>query len=84
MRMVSNRHVTGASVKRFKKVHVQHKAYVVKPVEKAEEKEPVVVVEDPVVEEVQEEVLETPKPRRRSKKVEETLENNEEKPEYDG
>lgn len=82
--MVSNRHVTGASVKRFKKVHVQHKAYVVKPVEKAEEKVPVVVVEAPVVEEVKEEESKPQKLRNRKKKVEETPENNEEKPEYDG
>ena len=32
MRMVSNKHVTSTSMKRFKKVHVQHKEYVAKPV----------------------------------------------------
>lgn len=36
--MVSNKHVTGTSMKRFKKVHVLHKEYVVKPVERVEVK----------------------------------------------
>lgn len=86
--MVTNKHVTSQSVKRFKKVHVQHKAYVAKPVEKVEVviEEPVVekkVAETPAIEEEQNEVLAAPKPRVRRKKAED-IENNEEKPEYDG
>lgn len=105
MRMVSNKHVTSTSMKRFKKVHVQHKEYVAKPVVervevKFEEKEgtPEVrpeekeyisqdVIESGTteIEEMVDEELAAPKPKRsRKKKTEETVENNEEKPEDNG
>ena len=91
--MVSNKHVTSTSVKRFKKVHVLHKAYVAKPIETVVDKvEPVVVeksepvhIETPVVkvEEEHTEAFAMPIPRKR-KKVVEPIENNEEKPEDNG
>lgn len=55
MRMVSNKHVTSSSMKRFKRVHVLHKAYVVKPAsmtEKETENKQVAAVEPPVNEEL--------------------------------
>ena len=90
MRMVSNRHVTGPSMKKFKRIHVQHKVYITKPIEKLEIKaderkkeEEVVkieekVVESPAIQEVETEVVTpAPKPRTRKKKaaVVETIEN---------
>jgi hypothetical protein len=92
MRMVSNKHVTSTSVKRFKKVHVLHKAYVAKPIETAVEKiEPVIEKNEPViieapavkVEEEHTEVFAAPVPKRK-KRVTEPFENNEEKPEDNG
>ena len=81
MRMVSKLHMSPTSVKRFKRVHVQHKAFVAsnKPVVVAEETK----VEEPVVEPVVETVVETeevsaPKKSQKRKKVEEPIENNEE------
>lgn len=96
MRMVSNKHVTSMSMKRFKKVHVQHKVYVATPIgkkDKVKEEAPVVeeekiIIPEPVVDVIsgETEIVETPKPRTRKKKaaVVETVENNEEKPENDG
>ena len=93
--MVSNRHMNSVAMKRFKRVHVQHKiSYAVHKVEKKEEKmiqpqpEKKPVEESYVmmpVEEKQEDVVEVKKPKKkRKKKVVETIENNEEKPENDG
>ena len=91
MRMVSNKHVSTASMKRFKRVHVQHKMYVdgnniIKTPVKIDEK----VEETPKIEEVNkteviENVLATEaKPKRTRKRAEETIENNEENPEDNG
>ena len=93
MRMVSNRHVNTANMKRFKRVHIPHKVFIAKPEERAEE-EPVLQVSEivPAIDEYAtpevfetEVVVEAPKPKRsRKKKTEETVENNEEKPEDNG
>jgi len=101
MRMVSNRHLSPNSVKKFKRVHIARKVYVSRPTEKVVEP----VTEEPVKEEpvkeaqvkeeyvapevikVEEPVekIATPKPKSsRRKKVEEVVENNEEKPENNG
>lgn len=79
MRMVSNKHVSGSSMKHFKRVHVLHKMYVAKPKNKVEEKpEPQEIEEAP-------EIIPDFKPKaQRRKKVADYIENNEEKPEYDG
>lgn len=50
MRMVSNKHVTSSSMKRFKRVHVLHKAYVAKPASITEKEESKPVVEEENVE----------------------------------
>ena len=96
MRMVSNRHLSPNSVKKFKRVHIARKVYVSRPTEKVVEpvkEEPVkeaqvkeeyvapevIKVEEPV------ENIAAPKPKSsRRKKVEEVVENNEEKPENNG
>ena len=79
MRMVSNRHLT-SSVKRFKRVHVQHKAYIAKPIPVAEssvpEKEVAKEEEKVTVRETADES--TPKKSNRRKKAAEDIENNEE------
>lgn len=87
--MVSNRHVTGPSMKKFKRIHVQHKVYITKPIEKLEieaderkkEEETIKieekVVESPAVQEVETEIV-APEPKRTRKKktaVVETIEN---------
>jgi len=93
--MVSNRHVNSVSMKRFKRVHIQHKVLHAvhttvneepKPVqEQVEESVPEIIEEETRVEVVQEDVLASPKPKaKRKKKVVETEENNEEKPEDNG
>lgn len=86
--MVSKLHLSPMSVKKFKKVHVLHKAYVakIKKVEPVEEEPAVVeaekerpVVSEPVVEtetNVSPEEIDAPKKPVRRKKVAE--ENNEE------
>lgn len=71
MRMVSNRHVGGLSMKRFKRVHVHHKAYIEKPIET----KPVAEAEEPVVAEA--EPVEKPK-KTRKRKSKASAENNEE------
>lgn len=94
--MVSNRHLSPNSVKKFKRVHIARKVYVSRPTEKvvepvkeesvkeAQVKEEyvapeVIKVEEPV------ENISAPKPKSsRRKKVEEVVENNEEKPENNG
>lgn len=77
--MVSNKHVSGVSMKRFKRVHVLHKMYVAKPTNKVEEKPAAPVVEE------KPEIIATPKVKtQKRKKVVKDIENNEEKPEYDG
>ena len=50
MRMVSNRHLSPNSVKRFKKVHVIRKVYVSKPVVEKP------FIEPPVIDERQEDI----------------------------
>lgn len=92
MRMVSNRHI-GASMKRFKRIHVQHKVYIAPPSGKNKNEEiPVVKAEETIIPEFtvstkseEKEITETPKPKRRKKKdMTETVKNNEEKPENNG
>ena len=79
MRMVSNRHLT-SSVKRFKRVHVQHKAYIAKPISTVEtsvpDKEVAKEEEKVTVRETADES--TPKKSNRRKKAAEDIENNEE------
>lgn len=98
--MVSNKHLSTANVKRFKKIHVPHKMYVAKPalvkknnIEVVKEEEPVIVKKEEIQIEPEVKVVEAapeieelaaPKPKRKKKVAEPEIENNEEKPEDNG
>ena len=90
MRMVSNKHVTGQSMKRFKRIHIQHK-----PVLRVVDKVADIVIneiemEKPVDEEIAEQFapeesdVEVKPKTRRKKKTEDAVINNEEKSEENG
>ena len=55
--MVSNKHLSTANVKRFKKIHVPHKMYVAKPALVKKQNTEVVKIEEPVIEK-KEEIIE--------------------------